>query len=77
MTLFTDSVFLTDDLEGFRTCRETRTTASATTTILLCKAGYVDVFYHGEMIRINKEIVIEISPYFLRIHATYPRFRYL
>lgn len=54
MTLFTDSIFLTDEREGFRVCRETRTTASSTMTIILCKEGFIDVYYHGEMIRINK-----------------------
>lgn len=54
MTLFTDYVFLTNELEGFRYCRETRTTSSATMTVLLCKAGYIDVYYRGEMIRINE-----------------------
>lgn len=53
MTLFTDSIFLTDELEGFRICREQRTTASKTMTVLLCKKGYIDVYYHGEMIRIK------------------------
>ena len=55
MTLFTDAIFLTDEKEGFRYCRENRTTAVATMTILLCRAGFIDVFYHGEMIRINKD----------------------
>ena len=55
MTLFTDSVFVTDDKEGFRECREKRTVSSASTmTVLLCKAGYIDVYYHGEMIRIRE-----------------------
>lgn len=53
MILFTDSLFLTDEQEGFRICRETRTTSSATMTVLYCKAGYADVYYHGGMIRIN------------------------
>ena len=80
MTLFTDSVFLTDDLEGFRTCRETRTTASATTTILLCKAGYIDVFYHGEMIRINKDNLFVRVPDFsqeLGPYAPSPDFEFM
>ena len=53
MTLSTESIFLTNDAEGFRECREKRTTASATMTVMLCKAGFIDVFYHGKMIRIN------------------------
>ena len=54
MILFTDSLFITDEAEGFRICRETRTTATATMTVLLCKAGYIDVHYRGAMLRINK-----------------------
>ncbi len=55
MTLFTDSLYLTNDVEGFRECREKRTISSASTmTVLFCKAGHIDVFYHGEMIRIKK-----------------------
>ncbi len=55
MTLFTDSLYLTNDIEGFRECREKRTISSASTmTVLFCKAGHIDVFYHGEMIRIKK-----------------------
>lgn len=55
MILFTDSVFLTNEKEGFRQCRETRTTSTATMTVLLCKAGHIDVFYHGQMLRIQKD----------------------
>lgn len=55
MTLFTDSLYLTNDVEGFRECREKRTISSASTmTVLFCKAGHIDVFYRGEMIRIKK-----------------------
>ncbi len=54
MILFTDSIFLTDEIEGFRQCRENRSTASNTMTVLLCTAGYIDVYYHEEMIRIHK-----------------------
>ena len=55
MTLFTDSLYLTNDIEGFRECREKRTISSASTmTVLFCKAGHIDVFYRGEMIRIKK-----------------------
>ena len=42
MTLFTDSIFLTNEIEGFKQCRETR---SEQTTVLLCTAGFIDVFY--------------------------------
>ena len=53
MILFTDSIFLTDEIEGFRQCRENRSTASNTMTVLLCTAGYIDVYYHDAMIRIH------------------------
>ena len=53
MTLFTDLIFVTNELEGFRMCRDNRTTASNSMTVLLCEKGYIDVYYHGEMIRIN------------------------
>ena len=46
-------MFLTNEKEGFRICRETRTTSSATMTVLYCMAGYIDVFFHGKMLRIN------------------------
>ena len=54
MTLSTDAIFLTTDVEGFRVCRATRTTSVATMTVLFCEEGYIDVFYHGEMLRIQK-----------------------
>ena len=54
MILFTDSIFLTDEIEGFRQCRENRSTASNTMTVLLCTAGYIDVYYHDAMIRIHE-----------------------
>lgn len=52
MTQFTDFIFLTDEIEGFKQCRETRSESS--TTALLCTKGYIDVFYRDEMIRIEK-----------------------
>jgi len=64
MILFTDSLFLTNEKEGFRVCRETRTTSSKTMTVLLCEAGYIDVYYHGEMLRINKnEMFVRIPDF--------------
>ena len=53
MILFTDSIFVTNEVEGFKQCRETRTTSSATMTVLYCRQGYIDVYYHGAMLRIN------------------------
>lgn len=71
MTLFTDYLFLTDDKEGFRICRETRTTATATMTVLLCEEGFIDVYFHGHMLRINRndlfiripDFTQELGPY--------------
>ncbi len=51
MTLSTEFVFLTTDVEGFRVCRETRSLTGM--TVILCKAGHIDVYYHGEMLRIG------------------------
>ena len=53
MTLFTDNFFLTDDPDGFRVCRETRTSNTATMSVIYCEAGYLDVYFHGKMLRIN------------------------
>ena len=64
MTLFTDAIFLTNEIEGFRQCRETRTTSSATMTVLFCRHGYIDVYYHGEMLRINAgDLFVRIPDY--------------
>lgn len=64
MILFTDSLFLTDEKEGFRICRETRTTCTATMTVLYVEEGYIDVYYHGAMLRINPgEIFIRIPDF--------------
>ena len=53
MTLYTDLIFITDEKEGFRECREKRTTSAKTMTVILCTAGYIDVFFHGKMLRIE------------------------
>ena len=71
MILFTDSIFVTDEREGFRICRETRTTSAATMTVLFCRAGFIDVYYHGEMVRIHEgdlfvripDFAHELGPY--------------
>ena len=64
MTLSTDLIFLTDELEGFRECREKRSTAANTMTVLLCTEGYIDVYYHREMIRINKnELFVRVPDF--------------
>jgi len=63
MTLFTDFIFLTDEVSGFRQGRETRSEGG--TTVLLCSRGHIDVSYRGEMVRIGEDDI------FIRIpHAT-------
>lgn len=68
MTLSTEFVFLTNEIEGFKLCRETR--AEYMTTALLCESGYIDVYYQGKMIRIGKDDIFlrvpratELGPY--------------
>ena len=72
MTLSNDYVFLTNDQDGFRECREMRTTSSAATmTVLFCTRGHIRVYYRGEMIQINKndlffripDFTHELGPY--------------
>ena len=64
MTLSTEQIFLTDEQEGFRVCRETRTTSTATMTVLFCEAGFIDVYYHGAMLRINPgELFVRIPDF--------------
>lgn len=53
MTLSTEFVFLTTDIEGFRHCRETRSESGM--TVILCKRGHIDLFMRGEMIRVSKD----------------------
>lgn len=68
MTLFTDFIFLTNEVEGFKQCRETRSETS--TTAILCTAGHINVYYRGEMLRINQNDLFvrvpnatELGPY--------------
>ena len=68
MTLSTDFIFLTNEIAGFKLGRETRSAGS--TTVLLCTAGYIDVYYRGEMLRIAKDHLFirvpnatELGPY--------------
>lgn len=51
MILHNEFIFLTDEIAGFRQCRETRSEASS--TMVLCTKGYIDVFFHEDMLRIN------------------------
>lgn len=64
MTLTTDYLFITDEHEGFRVCREERTTSATTMTVLYCEEGYIDVYYHGDMLRISKgELFVRIPDF--------------
>ena len=53
MTLYTDFIFLTDEIDGFKLCRDTRFETSV--SVILCAKGYIEVGYRGEMIRIAKD----------------------
>lgn len=53
MTLYTDFIFLTDEIEGFKLCRDTRFETSV--SVILSTEGYIEVGYRGEMIRIAKD----------------------
>ena len=66
MTYYTDSVFLTNEVEGFRECREKRSTAANTMTVLYCEAGHIDVYYHNAMIRIHAGELFVRLPDFTR-----------
>lgn len=69
MTLSTDLVFLTTDIDGFRVCRETRSNSGM--TVLLCTRGHIDLYYYGQMVRVGKDDLFvripsydfEIGPY--------------
>lgn len=61
MILFSDILFLTDEIAGFCQCRDTR--FESTVTVLLCTSGYIDVSYRGEMIRIAKDDIFIRVPY--------------
>jgi YesN/AraC family two-component response regulator len=68
MTLSTEFIFLTDEKTGFKLGRETRSAGS--TTVLMCTEGFIDVYYRGEMLRIEKDHIFvrvpnatELGPY--------------
>ena len=64
MTLFTEHVFLTTDQEGFKICRETRSSNTATMTVLFCEEGFIDVYYHEKMQRIKAgELFVRIPDF--------------
>ena len=52
MTLNTEVIFLTNEIEGFKQCRE-KTTSANSMTVLYCSRGYIDVYYHEQMLRIS------------------------
>ena len=68
MILHTEYLFLTNEIDGFRHCRETLSESSS--TMLLCKKGYIDVFFHDKMLRVGKDDLLiripratELGPY--------------
>lgn len=68
MILHDEFLFLTNEIAGFRECRETRSEAS--TTMVLCKKGYIDVFFHDQMLRVGENDLLiripratELGPY--------------
>lgn len=61
MTLSNESIFVTNEIDGFRLCRETRSERS--TTLLLCQAGHIDVYFRGEMLRVAKDDLLVRIPY--------------
>ena len=62
MTLFTDTLFITDEIAGFRQCRKSRSEVSM--TILLCKAGAIDVVLNRKTIHIGpNDIFVRIPTY--------------
>lgn len=69
MTLSNQFIFLTTDIDGFRTCRETLSQHGM--TVILCTEGYIDLYYFGEMVRVKKNDLFvripshgfEIGPY--------------
>lgn len=52
MTLFTDSIFLTNEIAGFEQCRNTRSTTSM--TVICCLKGHIALELGGEMVQIDE-----------------------
>ena len=62
MTLSNQYVFLTTDVDGFRTCRDTRSATGM--TIIMCTRGHIDVYMYGEMVRVAKDdLFVRIPSY--------------
>ena len=61
MILSTDSVFLTDEIDGYLYYRENL--AETFTNVLLCLEGYIELSYRGEMIRVGKNDLFIRIPY--------------
>lgn len=62
MILSTDTIFLTDDVAGFRECRETRSAHS--TTIIFCYAGQLQVVLNGQTYVIGPNDLFIRIPYY-------------
>ena len=62
MTFSTDTIFLTDEIEGFKFCRETRSATSM--TIIICEAGSIDVVLNGQTVHIGKDDIFIRIPSF-------------
>ncbi|MBQ7631736.1 MAG: AraC family transcriptional regulator [Paludibacteraceae bacterium] len=52
MTLFTDSIFLTNEVSGFEQCRQTRSTSSM--TVIFCLKGHIALELGGSMVHIGE-----------------------
>ena len=68
MTFSTESIFLNNEPESFKQYRETRAVQCA--NVMLCTAGHIDLFYRGEMLRVEKKHLFirvpnatELGPY--------------
>lgn len=68
MILHNEYLFLTDEVAGFRQFRETLSETS--TTMVLCKKGWIDVFFHDGMKRVHQDELLiripratELGPY--------------
>lgn len=66
MTLSNQFVFITTDLDGFRLCRDTRTQEGM--TVILCTAGFIEVFFRGKMVHIGKDdLFVRIPTYDFKV----------
>ena len=65
MTFSTDTLFLTDEIAGFRECRETLARqASSSLTLILCECGTLNVVLDGQTIHIGQnDLFVRIPAY--------------